>query len=492
MTFKSGLFKDIKIEPSGDNTEFLIKLAACTEDFLTGEVWPQGVNKLLKLLGEHFQVSRVWVFQLMNLTDTHITQDYIFEWASKPEFIQIGMSKFSKFTNELGSSEYRRIMNSRQRGEWQSVIVERLPTDFLRIDTASQGILSMLTVPLFVNGRWWGILGYDDCERKHEWTDSEIAFLRLAGTLLESLILKNQLAAQEKQFSALSSIKESGLWSLDIKTWHIRFTSGISDIPLTQETTAEYSFRDLLKIVHPEDRTRISDLFRNAGLSDKSIRQDIRLFKNDGNYKWVEIIGNAHFDPSGTPTMMAGVMVDILDRKKTEEKLLTEATKDPLTGVLNRRAFSERLDSFISLSQRNKRPFSILMIDIDHFKLVNDRYGHSTGDEVLKAFVRMVYQKLRKEDVFARYGGEEFVVLLSDTDSEGAEIFGGRIRSFIENNPCVTEPEHISITISIGCSAYYGDREITSETLINSADSALYRAKQSGRNTLCCLPLRIK
>jgi diguanylate cyclase (GGDEF)-like protein len=493
MEFKCGKLKNLNIESEAKDIQFLTELASCAESLMTGEVWPDGVNVLLKTLGEHFDVSRVWVFQLMNLTDEHITQDYIFEWASDPKYIQLGLSKFNMFTNPLGEGNYRRLMESRQRGEWQSIVTDRLGADFLKEDIASQAILSMLTVPLYVNGEWWGVLGYDDCVNPREWTASEIAFLRMAGLIMENMILRNQMTVREKQFSALNSVKESGLWSLDLKTWHIKFGSGIADVPLTNIHSAEYSLRNVLKIVHPDERKQILRFFR-IGMSriDRSIRQDIRVMKSDGAYKWVEIIGNAHFDASGVQTMLAGIVVDILNRKETEEKLKTEAMIDPLTGVMNRRAFAERLNYHIARSRMERSPFSLFMIDIDYFKQVNDRWGHSVGDMVLKCFTEHVTMMLRREDVFARYGGEEFIVLLPDTDRKGAELFGDRIRDQISRSSCVAGEDIVKVTASVGCTTYVGERKITASNIIDTADEALYRSKNSGRNTLTFLPLCLK
>ena len=493
MGFKCGLLKDLQTNTDIKDMKFLMKLASCAESFMAGEVWPDGVNVLLKTLGEHFKVNRVWIFQLMNLTDEYITQDYIFEWVSAPMYVQLGLSRFNMFTNPLGEGDYRKLMESRQRGEWQSVVTDKLQADFLRDDISSQAILSMLTVPLFVNGEWWGIIGYDDCERAHEWTTSEIAFLRIAGLIMENMIQRNQMAIQKKQFSALNSIKESGLWSLDLKTWHIKFGSGIADVPLTNVHFAEYSLRKVLKIVHPENRKQILSYFRiGMSYTDKSIRQDIRILKADGTYKWVEIIGNAHFDGSGVQTMLAGIVVDILDRKATEQKLKTEANIDPLTGVMNRRAFAASLDFHIAHSRMERSPFSVLMIDIDFFKKVNDRWGHSVGDLVLKYFTEQVASMLRREDVFARYGGEEFIILLPDTERSGAEVFGNRLREHFVKSSCVVGDDNINITISIGSTTYIGERKITAMNVIDIADEALYRSKNCGRNTLTFLPICLK
>jgi diguanylate cyclase (GGDEF)-like protein len=111
---------------------------------------------------------------------------------------------------------------------------------------------------------------------------------------------------------------------------------------------------------------------------------------------------------------------------------------------------------------------------------------------VLKCFTEHVTMMLRREDVFARYGGEEFIVLLPDTDRKGAELFGDRIRDQISRSSCVAGEDIVKVTASVGCTTYVGERKITASNIIDTADEALYRSKNSGRNTLTFLPLCLK
>lgn len=163
-------------------------------------------------------------------------------------------------------------------------------------------------------------------------------------------------------------------------------------------------------------------------------------------------------------------------------KLQEESVKDPLTNLHNRRYMYEFLLQQLALFTRTKRLFSIIMCDIDHFKLVNDEYGHPVGDEVIKAVTRIVTQYSRESDVQARYGGEEFVVILPQTDAAGARIVAERMRIAIEeyNFPKLRKP----ITCSFGITEVQsGD---TTESLIKRVDSFLYCAKHGGRNTSIC------
>jgi diguanylate cyclase (GGDEF)-like protein len=170
--------------------------------------------------------------------------------------------------------------------------------------------------------------------------------------------------------------------------------------------------------------------------------------------------------------------------EQLQNKLYHSATTDGLTGCVNKRHFSERLVQATSLSRRHKNDLSVAMIDIDHFKKVNDTYGHAAGDAVLKEVAHRIQEALRTEDLLARYGGEEFVVLMVQTNSPGARRVAERLRQAVEAEP-FRVPGHsdwteIPITISMGV-ASLGQGE-TEEDLIIRADKALYKAKRNGRN----------
>ena len=157
------------------------------------------------------------------------------------------------------------------------------------------------------------------------------------------------------------------------------------------------------------------------------------------------------------------------------------AGKDPLTGVSNRRAFFERAQEEHRRACRYKTTFSILMLDIDYFKRVNDRYGHTAGDQVLQHIARLCAQSLREIDRFGRYGGEEFIALLPQTGHEAALVTAERLRSLVEQAVIPVEAGEIRCTVSVGMATFLGDCE-SLEGLLERADQALYRAKRAGRN----------
>lgn len=163
------------------------------------------------------------------------------------------------------------------------------------------------------------------------------------------------------------------------------------------------------------------------------------------------------------------------------EKMLD---RDYLTGLYNRKFFMERFNEEIAWAVRYCEPFSIVIMDIDFFKKVNDTYGHSCGDEVLKQAAKRISMAVRTEDIAARYGGEEFILLMPNTNGDNALTVCERIRYSFENKPFVCQEldKEFSVTISQGLTIFSEGMEPSIDKLISRADEALYKAKESGRN----------
>ncbi|MBI3515613.1 MAG: GGDEF domain-containing protein, partial [Proteobacteria bacterium] len=172
--------------------------------------------------------------------------------------------------------------------------------------------------------------------------------------------------------------------------------------------------------------------------------------------------------------------VGLIELAKHEQRLVEETITDPLTGVLNRRRFTELSVLEEGRARRHGFPFTVLMLDIDHFKRVNDKYGHPVGDKVIKSLADMCSKSLRTPDLLARFGGEEFVLTLPETDLEGASVVAERLRRGAEKLELATELGPLRFTISVGISAYRSGMPFAE--VVESADQALYRAKEGGRN----------
>jgi two-component system cell cycle response regulator len=194
----------------------------------------------------------------------------------------------------------------------------------------------------------------------------------------------------------------------------------------------------------------------------------------------------------GGQTTLKFIWADELEARY-QMKLAEGALQDPLTGLYNRRHFEERLGSELAAAQRHARPVSLLMVDVDHFKTINDQHGHLAGDEALKMVAFVLRGAVRKEDVLARYGGEEFVVVARETAGDGAQALAERIRRAVEKSRCTWHGQDLGVTVSIGLTVSVGLAQFvpgrSERELIEAADRALYLAKQGGRNRVVTVSL---
>jgi two-component system cell cycle response regulator len=170
-----------------------------------------------------------------------------------------------------------------------------------------------------------------------------------------------------------------------------------------------------------------------------------------------------------------------LRTKAVHDGLADRAARDALTGLFNRRELDARAEQAVALAQRHARPLSCLLLDIDHFKQVNDSYGHAAGDAVLRDVAQRLHDACRISDIVARYGGEEFVVLLPETDGDAAVAAADKLRALLADTPVEAGTTSIPIRASIGAAAWHPGMRSPSD-LYAAADEALYRAKELGRD----------
>ena len=186
-----------------------------------------------------------------------------------------------------------------------------------------------------------------------------------------------------------------------------------------------------------------------------------------------------------TPMLLVAYITTMLSadirRAYGHMKLLSET--DELTGVLNMRAFGAVAERIFRQAERYARPFSVLMIDSDHLKSVNDTLGHEAGNRLLKLTVQCIQSQLRQTDVVARYGGDEFVVVLPETPSNGAVGVAERIRKSIQSSPLTTRDKKVALTVSIGI-AGYPNQGHDLDTVVERADHAMYASKNAGKNRI--------
>ncbi len=242
----------------------------------------------------------------------------------------------------------------------------------------------------------------------------------------------------------------------------------------------------------------------DVGLVDESIsrgharitRDDDTIFIEDlgsrnGTFIAEERISGLHRITDGEhirfghSTIVKFAMVDELEERALLS-LYESTLRDPLTRLFNRRYFDDRLFSEYSYSHRHSSSLAVLMVDIDHFKRINDMHGHQAGDVVLKMVAATIQRVMRPEDVVARYGGEEFVVIARNTSLRNAQILSERIRHRIEQLELAWSDRPLRVTASVGVAAF-GEAGVfeSADALVAAADEALYEAKHLGRNRVC-------
>jgi len=222
-----------------------------------------------------------------------------------------------------------------------------------------------------------------------------------------------------------------------------------------------------------------------TGLEQKTpIRVTIKNYSKAGKEYWLDLSILPLTNPQGIVTHFVAIERDVTEQTNLRHQLEILSRTDPLTALLNRRVLDEITENEFSRYKRNQEVYSLLMLDIDHFKLINDKYGHPTGDAVLKLTSELCESNLRSHDKVARIGGEEFCVFLPGTNKKVAYEVAEKLRETISNTSFPTHNGDISITISIGVSEIE-NTDYDHTDILKRADENLYKAKKTGRNRVC-------
>lgn len=198
--------------------ELIHALAQCSALIHAPHDWTESVDAMLATIGRVTRASRAWIFQVVEITETDILQDYIFEWAASPSVVQLNLTRFRLFRTSLRPPDYRALVEGRQRGEHTAFLTRDLPPGHLRDDMNSQAITAMMTVPIMLDRTWWGTLGLDDCVREVPWSSEELYFLRTCADLIGALIHRQRLDDRTRQLGRAGCLGSQRCVGLGIRS----------------------------------------------------------------------------------------------------------------------------------------------------------------------------------------------------------------------------------------------------------------------------------
>jgi diguanylate cyclase (GGDEF)-like protein/PAS domain S-box-containing protein len=242
-------------------------------------------------------------------------------------------------------------------------------------------------------------------------------------------------------------------------------------------TTEELYGRSMLDLVHPDNRAAAVEAFAELLEERKMMRHETRLVRADGGVVPVQVTSSwVDGTPDGDPPHVVAIVEDITDRKALEAALVHRSLHDPLTGLPNRILFNDRLHHALERGRRERTPTSLLGIDLDGFKQINDQYGHPVGDEVLVAVAERLTSVLRASDTAARVGGDEFSIVCENSGRPDAEALATRLRDRVREPLHLASGLRLPLTVSIGIGTAEGDvdPERAFEALVREADDAMY------------------
>src|SRR5680860_295736 len=306
--------------------------------------------------------------------------------------------------------------------------------------------------------------------------DYAICIIRDASERTAIQGMKEALELINARLARTQDVGGLGWWEVDQRQNQLLWSTMVPQILGVTETIAP-SFQVISDLCVPEDKEKLDALRDNLrGLSDKRVTYRIR--RPDGDVRWIEEVITQ--EPN---QRMLGVMRDVTEQKQLEQRLRVESVTDPLTGLFNRRQFNRDLKARYAKFTRSGLNCVLVMYDFDHFKNINDRYGHAMGDEVLKKAAIIVNDQLRPYDHAYRIGGEEFAILLSGVNTRDAEVLVERIRQSIEAACFELDDTSARATISLGI-AQFRQSDNTFDDALRRADEALYESKAHSRNTI--------
>lgn len=276
-----------------------------------------------------------------------------------------------------------------------------------------------------------------------------------------------------------------GVWDYNIATGDLVWDESMYGIYGVDKAAASNLYEAWYNRVVPEDHPGAAAALQATIEQGAPYTPCFRIRRGDGELRYIQARARVYTDEAGKAVRLVGINEDITERRQLLDQLDQQAHQDYLTGLFNRRYFMEEGQMELARAQRYSNTLSLLMLDIDHFKDINDSHGHKAGDIVLQKLSEIMRETLRTVDIIGRLGGEEFAIMLPETDLQKATEVAERLRENIARTDVVLEaglPLHFTVSIGV---ATLQDKDVNLDIMLNHADRALYQAKQSGRNKVC-------
>src|SRR5215831_9926934 len=362
------------------------------------------------------------------------------------------------------------------------------------------GITSMLDAPVFLRGKMVGVVCHEQVGKPRRWKlhDELLAgsFADFAAVVLETAAWYEAENALRVERDALESKIAERTRDLRDSEANLRALIDFSPVAMVLTRIAdstvllanrragamfEVPLHEILGRQAPQhwvNKIEREHYLEHAVGHGRIDDFEAEMLTSSGRRFWASLSGQ-RLRFAGEDALLAAI-VDVTAQKQAREDLLVQATHDGLTGLFNRRHVEDVLRKEVVRAARHARPLAVAMMDADHFKNINDTYGHQTGDEVLREISERCRKMLRSNDVLGRYGGEEFVIVFPETKLDEAGAVAERLRAAVAESPIKVGADALGVTVSIGLAAHAPGQGM--DKLLQRADAALYTAKQDGRN----------
>lgn len=449
-------------------------------ELLGAQSFDDAILAVLAMIGQTVAVSRVYISTVAPDPNGHLRARLVHEWAAPSLFPLAGEKAFQ----DIDLSTYLpQFVAPTLTGNSVSAHADEL-TPPCRALFERVGIRTVLQIPVQIGGQLWGSFSFAaSASERRQWSWAEIDTL---GTLAGLIGVAVARARYVKELADANVIVQNSPTIL----YRLRGEPAMPMIYISQNITKfGHDPKELLstsnwsqRLIHPEDQAKVGAAMARLLEADAEASSiEFRLPTGTGRYRWVENRYTPVRDKDGRLIEVEGFISDITERKAADEKIALLARTDALTGLANRATFNERLGQVFAATRRGGALFSVLSLDLDHFKNVNDSLGHAAGDQVLCQMAERLKNSIRETDLVARLGGDEFAILQTNiTDVASAGALAGKIKEVL-SQPYIVDGNQLHLTVSIGISPFVPGIA-SPEVMMSQADMALYRAKDEGRN----------